>query len=159
VDTAQLTTDGAKNFPLRVRGDAAVGAVWAAVVTPSLPTPTPAKSSHRRRRGASRRPPQIVVADGGVKLVPSDFNPELIVRLLAKLDWAALRQTAGDLGVADLPPAPPADPAADPAFLKAVHDLVMDVHVTEGNLVCPHCARAYPIANGIPNMLLNDDEL
>jgi multifunctional methyltransferase subunit TRM112 len=157
VDTAQLTTDGAKNFPLRVRGDAAVGGVGAAV-TPSPPHTTPALS-HRRRRGASRRPPQIVVADGGVKLVPSDFNPELIVRLLAKLDWAALRQTAGDLGVADLPPAPPADPAADPAFLKAVHDLVMDVHVTEGNLVCPHCARAYPIANGIPNMLLNDDEL
>ncbi len=83
----------------------------------------------------------------------------MIIRLLPKLDWRALKQTASELGIADLPDAPPADPKSDPAFLKAVHDLVMDVHVTEGSLVCPHCGRAYPITNGIPNMLLNDDEL
>lgn len=35
----------------------------------------------------------------------------------------------------------------------------MDIHVTEGALVCPNCARRYPIKNGIPNMLLNEDEV
>jgi multifunctional methyltransferase subunit TRM112 len=29
----------------------------------------------------------------------------------------------------------------------------------EGALVCPNCARRYPIKNGIPNMLLNEDEV
>jgi len=58
-----------------------------------------------------------------------------------------------------LPPAPPAAPEADEAFLRSVHTLVLDLHVVEGALVCPHCARAYPVRQGIPNMLLNEDEL
>ena len=36
---------------------------------------------------------------------------------------------------------------------------VVQIHVTEGALVCPHCERRYPIRNGIPNMLLNEDEV
>jgi len=35
----------------------------------------------------------------------------------------------------------------------------MDVHVTEGALICPNCARRYPIKNSIPNMLLREDEV
>lgn len=90
---------------------------------------------------------------------PTDFSAELTLRLLGKLDWAALRKTVAALGIAELPEAPPAAPAADEAFLRAVHDLVMDVHIVEGALVCPNCARAYPIKKGIPNMLLREDEL
>ena len=37
---------------------------------------------------------QIEVAEGGTKLAESEFNGEFISRLLSKLDWAALRQTA-----------------------------------------------------------------
>ena len=103
-------------------------------------------------------PLRIDVAEGGIKQEPSDFSPELTARLLPKLDWAALRATAAALGIADLPPAPPAAPEEDAAFLKSVHDLVMDIHVTEGALVCPNCARSYPIRKGIPNMLLREDE-
>jgi multifunctional methyltransferase subunit TRM112 len=33
------------------------------------------------------------------------------------------------------------------------------VHVLEGDLVCPESARKFPIKNGIPNMLLNQDEI
>jgi multifunctional methyltransferase subunit TRM112 len=52
-----------------------------------------------------------------------------------------------------------AAPEADEAFLRAVHDLVMDVHINEGALVCPNCARDFPIKKGIPNMVLKEDEL
>ena len=90
---------------------------------------------------------------------PTEFSADLTLRLLGKLDWAALRKTVGELGIAELPEAPPVRPEADEAFLRSVHDLVMDVHVVEGALVCPNCARAYPIRKGIPNMLLRDDEL
>ncbi len=90
---------------------------------------------------------------------PSEFNAGMIIRLLPKLHWGALRETASDLGIAELPPSPPPKPEEDEAFLKSVHDLVMDLHIMEGKLTCPHCARSYPITNGIPNMLLNDDEL
>ena len=35
----------------------------------------------------------------------------------------------------------------------------LQIHIMEGALVCPNCARRYPIKNGIPNMLLNEDEV
>jgi len=115
------------------------------------------------QRSASLKPAnfplRIEVAEGGIKQEVTEFNAELAARLLSKLDWDALRQTATELGIAELPAALPANPSADEAFLKSVHDLVMDIHIVEGALVCPNCARSYPIKKGIPNMLLRDDEL
>ena len=29
----------------------------------------------------------------------------------------------------------------------------------EGDLVCPQTGRKFPVKNGIPNMLLNEDEV
>jgi multifunctional methyltransferase subunit TRM112 len=89
----------------------------------------------------------------------SEFSAELTARLLSKLDWPALVRTVADLGIAQLPAAPPANPESDEEFLRSVHNLVMDVHIVEGALLCPHCARSFPIKKGIPNMLLRDDEL
>jgi multifunctional methyltransferase subunit TRM112 len=103
-------------------------------------------------------PLRIEAAPGGLRQEESAFNAEATLRLLRKLDWPALRAAAASLGVAELPPAPPARPEDDEAFLRSVHTLVMDVHVMEGRLVCPNCARAFPIASGIPNMLLTEAE-
>jgi multifunctional methyltransferase subunit TRM112 len=47
----------------------------------------------------------------------------------------------------------------DEALLKAVHHALMDVHVIKGFLVCPESARKFPVTQGIPNMLLNEDEV
>ena len=33
------------------------------------------------------------------------------------------------------------------------------VHIKEGELVCPNCERKYKITHGIPNMLLHEDEV
>ena len=104
-------------------------------------------------------PLRIEVAEGGIKQEETEFNASLAIRLLTKLDWDGLRQTASELGIAELPPSPPPAPEKDEAFLKSVHDLVLDVHITDGALVCPNCGRRYPITKGIPNMLLRDDEL
>ena len=37
--------------------------------------------------------------------------------------------------------------------------VVVQIHLVTGELVCPNCERRYPVTNGIPNMLLRDDEL
>jgi multifunctional methyltransferase subunit TRM112 len=63
------------------------------------------------------------------------------------------------LGVATLPDSLPDTATEDEGFLRSVHGLIMDVHVEEGSLVCPHCGRAYPINKGVPNMLLREDEV
>lgn len=36
---------------------------------------------------------------------------------------------------------------------------LVQVEVQEGTLVCPESGRRFPIKNGIPNMLLNEDEV
>ena len=47
----------------------------------------------------------------------------------------------------------------DEEILKKLHNVLMEVEILEGDLVCPETGRKFPIQNGIPNMLLNEDEL
>ena len=42
-----------------------------------------------------------------------------------------------------------------PVFLR----FILQVEIQEGYLECPETGRKFPITNGIPNMLLNEDEL
>jgi len=44
-------------------------------------------------------------------------------------------------------------------FVKEMHLLLVKRQITEGELQCPNCERVYEIKNGIPNMLLNEDEI
>jgi multifunctional methyltransferase subunit TRM112 len=45
------------------------------------------------------------------------------------------------------------------AFLQKLHHVLLEVEVQEGSLVCPETGRRFPISDGIPNMLLNEDEV
>lgn len=98
----------------------------------------------------------VVAASGGLAKKPSDFNATFIKHILPKLDWKALALTAKQvlvlptttpattelvlssshtarcdivqMGVATLPDAIPAGADKDEAFLKSVHDLILDVN-------------------------------
>ncbi len=91
--------------------------------------------------------------------VEAEFNPDFVVRMLPRINWAVLAAVAAQLGLEDAPPAElPADAAADEDFLRRAHHVLLEVDVKEGELVCPESGRVFPITRGIPNMLLNDDE-
>lgn len=45
------------------------------------------------------------------------------------------------------------------SVLKALHFFLFDVHVIEGCLICPDTGRRFPIKDGIPNMILHEDEV
>ena len=47
----------------------------------------------------------------------------------------------------------------DQEFLKKAHHVLMEVEIINGDLVCPETGRRFPVADGIPNMLLNEDEV
>lgn len=47
----------------------------------------------------------------------------------------------------------------DEEFLRSLHHVLMEVDIIEGVLECPETGRQFPITNGIPNMLLNEDEV
>lgn len=101
----------------------------------------------------------LLVAARETKIAESEFNAEHIKSMLSRLEYDALVATATSLGMPMLPPSYTASDLEDEMFLKAVHDVIMDFQVEEGDLVCPKCDRKFPISKGIPNMLLHDDEV
>lgn len=97
-----------------------------------------------------------------VEVVASEFSADFVRKMLAKIDYAAFLAGATALSVADeLPLALPGDgePPLSDEQLRAVHHALLDVHVKQGKLVCPESGREFPIVDGIPNMLLNEDEV
>jgi multifunctional methyltransferase subunit TRM112 len=46
----------------------------------------------------------------------------------------------------------------DEELLKSLHRVLLEVEVIEGELECPETGRKFPIRNGIPNMLVGEDE-
>ncbi|XP_037269993.1 tRNA methyltransferase subunit 11-2 isoform X2 [Rhipicephalus microplus] len=94
------------------------------------------------------------------KVTTVDFNPEFVCRMIPKLDWDALYQAAESIGIAaDLPKALLPDYEHNEEFLRRVHHTLFEVEVVAGELVCPETGRKFPITNGIPNMLLNENEV
>ena len=90
----------------------------------------------------------------------AEFHAEFLCNTLAKVDWEAFRGAAREIGADDdLPERIPDSPESDEDFLKAFHHALLEVHITEGYLVCPDSGRRFPITKGIPNMLLNEDEV
>ena len=90
----------------------------------------------------------------------SEFSPAFVTRMVPKLDWEALVLTATEIGKGEsLPPSLPDNYADDETFLRHLHHVLLEVELIEGNLVCPESGRKFPVSNGIPNMLLNEDEV
>ncbi|CBK23462.2 uncharacterized protein [Blastocystis hominis] len=85
-----------------------------------------------------------------------DFNREFILKLIKKIDWAAFRSGAADIGYT-IPETLPSD--LNDEVLKNIHHALLELEVMSGKLVCRHCGREYVIEQGIPNMLLREDEV
>jgi multifunctional methyltransferase subunit TRM112 len=52
-----------------------------------------------------------------------------------------------------VPEAVPTKYEEDEAFLRALHHVLLEVEILEGNLVCPETAKKFPIKEGIPSMI------
>jgi len=92
----------------------------------------------------------------------------MITRILPKVNYGALLQACeelqpqGQLQGINLPKLPaelPEGGALSDALQADLHRVLFDVHVQEGFLVCPDTGREFPVKEGIPNMILHEDEL
>lgn len=89
-----------------------------------------------------------------------DFNSEFVSRMLQKIDYPVLYNAIESIGQShDLPKELVENYESDQDFLKKVHHVLLQVDVINGELICPETGRKFPINNGIPNMLLNEDEI
>ena len=59
----------------------------------------------------------------------------------------------------DIPSEQPANIGENEELLQKLHHLLLEIDVLEGQLECPETGRVFPITDGIPNMLLNEDEV
>uniref|UniRef100_A0A7R9WN83 Multifunctional methyltransferase subunit TRM112-like protein n=1 Tax=Craspedostauros australis TaxID=1486917 RepID=A0A7R9WN83_9STRA len=62
---------------------------------------------------------------------------------------------------ASMPKEPPTQETLqnDATIQKILYDALFNVHVITGQLICPDTGRKFPIKQGIPNMILHEDEL
>ena len=93
------------------------------------------------------------------EIIETPFNEELIKKTLLKLNWQNFVKTANSLGEKDLPAKLEEEALSNKEFLEKTFNMLFQFHVVEGKLICEECKRAFPINNGIPNMLLEDKEI
>jgi multifunctional methyltransferase subunit TRM112 len=62
------------------------------------------------------------------------------------------------MGIPTLPPTLTEELAEDTDFLKALYHILMNVHLVQGMLTCPITGREFPVQDGIPNMMLEEEE-
>lgn len=70
----------------------------------------------------------------------------------------AIRKGASEMGFSTLPPALTEDLANDESFLKALYHVLMNIHLIRGVLICPTTGKEFPVIDGIPNFMLEEDE-
>ncbi|CAJ0571392.1 unnamed protein product, partial [Mesorhabditis spiculigera] len=87
-----------------------------------------------------------------------DFEPEFVQNIVPKLDYGALVAAADAIGEEGLPKELPEGWQEKEDVLKKLHHLLVRIEVIEGELECPESHRVFPIKDGIPNMLCQEDE-
>lgn len=95
----------------------------------------------------------------------------LVTRMVSKVNYSALVGAVAEIRAIGLLLANqiPEIPAERPdlegsdegnaAILEALHVVLFNIHVLEGTLTCPDTGRQFPIKDGIPNMMLHEDEI
>ena len=87
------------------------------------------------------------------------LGADFVKKMLLRIDYGVLKQAAEQLGVKDLPKEATDEALEDPEAVQRLHHALMEVHLEEGALICPETQRRFPVSQGIPNMLLNEDEV
>ncbi|KAI3906755.1 hypothetical protein MKW92_044939 [Papaver armeniacum] len=88
-----------------------------------------------------------------------EFNSDFIRNMFVKIEWKALVDAAKSMGYEELPEEVDSSMLESDEFLKRFHHALLELHLEEGALVCPETGRKFPVVKGIPNMLLNEDEV
>jgi uncharacterized protein YbaR (Trm112 family) len=61
------------------------------------------------------------------------------------------------MGIKGLPDSLPENIVENEKALKALHEILLETHIIQGELKCSKCNKKYPISNGILNMLIRED--
>ena len=99
---------------------------------------------------------KLEIAKMSVKETTPNLN--FIKGQLPHVEWGAVLVAAEAVGLNGLPDQYSDALLEDESFLVAMHNLLIDIHVDTGTLTCPETGYKFPIANGLPDMLLPEDK-
>lgn len=88
-----------------------------------------------------------------LEVVETNCNPGFIKSLLPTLDWDAINIAAHAIGLKGIPDKFDMNLMDDNDFVLAMHNLLLDIHIIKGYLVCPESGRRFPIENRIVDMM------
>lgn len=97
-----------------------------------------------------------------VEVKKSDFQPDFVRRMMERVNYDVLFTAANTVNQGEGLPKPEEykeDLLNDEDLVKRLHTALLEVEIIEGELICPETGRSFPIQNGIPNMLANEDEV
>ena len=102
----------------------------------------------------------LIIKAVKVNTVKSEFDEEKTKVFFYKMDKRALNQGCKDLNISkfDLEKMTE-EQLQDKDVLEYLHNILFEVEIEDGNLVCANCGREYMIKRGIPDMVLKDDEI
>ena len=102
----------------------------------------------------------LIIKASKVNTVKSAFDEEKTKLFFDKMNKKALNEGCKDLNISkfDLEKIKE-EQMQDKNVLEYVHNILFEVEIEEGNLVCANCGREYMIKRGIPDMVLKDDEI
>ena len=108
-------------------------------------------------KGVNNGYPLKIVAES-IENVESDqtFDPEVMKTLLGRLDTKGLVSAANDL---EMPELNFDLETVDVTMLERIHEFLFNLSIKEGKLICPESGREFAIKDGIPSMLLHEDEI
>jgi multifunctional methyltransferase subunit TRM112 len=89
-----------------------------------------------------------------IEIIESEYNDVLVKRLLEKINIAALQSA-----LLDISHEVEVSNSIEEENLRRLHHALFEIHINEGFLICPESGRRFPIKDGIPNMILHEDEV
>lgn len=100
----------------------------------------------------------LLLAIENVEINETEVDEEFLRRILPSLDWEGLTIAAAALEFG-LPKIFDPSLLDDADFVAAMHRLLVDVQIINGTLTCPETGRVFPICNGIPSMVIPENEV
>lgn len=100
----------------------------------------------------------LEISEAEVDVRESEYNGDFMRNYLCKLDYPALLTTVQKLELqVELPEEMPEEPEEE--FLRTLHLVLFQHLIKNGKMTCRGCGHIYVIKDGIPNMLLSEDEI
>eukprot|EP01024_Parvocaulis_polyphysoides_P004523 TRINITY_DN11125_c0_g4_i3.p4 TRINITY_DN11125_c0_g4~~TRINITY_DN11125_c0_g4_i3.p4 ORF type:complete len:123 (-),score=26.64 TRINITY_DN11125_c0_g4_i3:653-1021(-) len=101
----------------------------------------------------------LIIEPVETRVVEIDYDEEFLKNIFNRIQYGALKQAADQMGYSELPEEANQENLQDEDFLKKFHHALMEIQLEEGNLICPESGRKFSVQKGVPNMLLNENEI